>query len=349
MISRAAASLVVCVLVLTAFLLPIYSFAVDAPDESAIRSAVAKALPLIEAGAMGAMEQRKQCFTCHNAGLPIIALSSARERGFAIDSEALEKLVEFTADVLGRNRSRYLAGTGQGGHVMTAGYALWALDAGGRKADATTDAVTGYLLGYHKDLDHYKSEVSRPPSEQSDQAFNFLALRGLKQFGTEAQKDRIAARTAQVKQWVLKAVPTSNEDQVFRLRTLRIADAPSDDIAKAVQDLLRSQREDGGWSQLSDMTSDAYATATALAALHEAGGLSASDAQYRRGLRWLLAQQLPDGSWRVKTRSKPIQTYFESGYPHKQDQFISMAAASWATVALTFALPPSDTGKSRKY
>ena len=342
---RATASLVVSVFVFAAFIGPIHSFAADALDQIAIRSAIAKSLPLIEAGARGAMEQRDRCVTCHNGGVPIIALTAARERGFAVDGENLQKLLQFTADILAKNRSRYLAGTGQGGQAVTAGYALWALDAGGRKADATTEVVTEFLLTFQKNLDHFKLAVSRPPTQESDFTSSYLALRGLKRFGTAAQKDRIAARTAQVKQWALKTPAGSTEDQVFRLWTLRVADAASDDIARATQDLLRSQCEDGGWSQLPDMTSDAYATATVLVALHEAGGISASDAQYRRGLQWLLSDQLPDGSWHVQTRSKPFQVYFESGYPHKEDQFISIAAASWATTALTFAVPATSARK----
>ena len=50
---------------------------------------------------------------------------------------------------------------------------------------------------------------------------------------------------------------------------------------------------------------------------------------------WLLKNQKPDGSWYVKTRSRPIQKYFESGFPHGQDQFISISATCWAVLALT--------------
>src|SRR5262245_15557740 len=143
---RMTASLVACVFALTFFIRSIDSFAADAPDPSAIRSAIVKSLPLIEAGARGAMENRKQCFTCHNGGVPIIALTAARERGFAIDAKNLQDLLQFADGILAKNRNRYLAGTGQGGGIVTAGYALWALDAGGTKASATTDAVTEYLL-----------------------------------------------------------------------------------------------------------------------------------------------------------------------------------------------------------
>ena len=88
------------------------------------------------------------------------------------------------------------------------------------------------------------------------------------------------------------------------------------------------------------MSTDAYATATALVALHEAGDLATTEAHYQKGLRYLLDKQLPDGSWLVTSRSKPIQSHYESGYPHGTNQFISISAAGWATTALTLALPP---------
>src|SRR5207253_2388584 len=79
-------------------------------------------------------------------------------------------------------------------------------------------------------------------------------------------------------------------------------------------------------------------TGSALVVLHQAGKMSVKDPVYQRGLKFLLAGQLADGSWRVRTRSKPVQTYFESGFPHGKDQFISIAASGWATTALALAL-----------
>jgi hypothetical protein len=43
----------------------------------------------------------------------------------------------------------------------------------------------------------------------------------------------------------------------------------------------------------------------------------------------------------VKRRALPIQPYFESGFPHGHDQFISAAATNWATTALALATPKS--------
>jgi N-acyl-D-amino-acid deacylase len=307
----------------------------------AIKTAVAKSLPLLEKGARGSMEKRKQCFTCHNQALPVLALTTAHTRGFAIDWEHLQEQIKFTAAFLEKNRTFYLEGRGQGGAADTAGYALWTLENGGWKPDATTAAVTEYLLLFQKELDHWKPSSRRPPTEQSLFTSTHVALRGLKAFGTPDQQNRIKQRTAQVGAWLLRTPPEDTEDRVSRLRALHIAGAgaSTDEIERSVKELSQLQREDGGWSQLPQMESDPYATGSVLVALHQAGGVATSDPLYAKGLRYLVSSQLEDGSWHVKTRSEPIQTYYESGYPHGQDQFISIAAAGWATTALALALP----------
>lgn len=314
----------------------------DGPNSDAIKTAVAKSLPLLEKGAKGSMEQRKQCFNCHNQGLPIMALVTARSRGFAIDDKHLQAQLQFTADFLVRNKEKYREGNGQGGQVDTAGYALWTLDNGGWKPDDTTAAVAEYFLLRQKESEHYRPESRRPPSEQSLFTSSYVALRGLKVFGLPDQKERIDARVAQVREWLLRTKPEDTEDRVFRLRALQLTDAPEADVRQAVQDLTQLQRDDGGWAQLVDMESDAYATGSALVALHQAGGMATDDPVYRKGLSYLLVTQKEDGSWHVKTRSKPFQTYFESGYPHGKDQFISSAAAGWSTTALALALPKTN-------
>ena len=308
-------------------------------DEAAIHAAVAKSLPLLERSSITAMEERPNCFTCHHTGLPVMTFITARERGFKLNEDNLRAQIQFTAGFLEKNRAKYLAGTGQGGQALTAGSALWALEHGGWTPDATTEAVAEYLLIHQKDLDHWKPQSIRPPSEESPFGTTFVALQSLKKFGTPAQQERIARRAAQVRSWLVNTPAKNTEDLVFRLWSLSVVGAGRDTIQQAAQDLLQTQREDGGWSQLDSMTSDAYATGTSLVALHRASGLPTTDPSYQRGLQWLMQAQLADGTWRVRSRSKPIQSYFESGYPHGKDQFISISAACWATTALALALP----------
>ena len=90
------------------------------------------------------------------------------------------------------------------------------------------------------------------------------------------------------------------------------------------------------------MPSDAYATGQVLVALQQSGAVSTGDLAYRRGTRFLLRTQLADGSWFVRSRSLPVQPFFESGFPHGRSQFISCAATSWAAMALALTAPPKN-------
>ncbi|HZN33453.1 MAG TPA: prenyltransferase/squalene oxidase repeat-containing protein [Pirellulaceae bacterium] len=311
-------------------------------EQPRIRAAIEKSLPLLTKGAVGHRESRT-CFACHSQGLPVLALTAAKSKGFAIDDEELKKQLAHTAKFLAGNRENYLKGQGQGGQADTAGYALWTLAAGGCSPDETTGAVAEYLLQRHQDRDHWGNTSKRPPTEATPFTTTYVALYGLNTFGTTEQAERIAKRKQQAREWLLKTPAQDNEERVFRLWGLEAAAAPAEEIAAAAKELMAKQRADGGWAQLdsgepaSAIESDAYATGTALVALHEAGGMATSDAAFQRGLAYLLKEQQDDGSWRVTTRSKPIQAYFETGFPHGKDQFISTAASSWATWALVLA------------
>lgn len=312
-----------------------------------LKAAVTRALPLLTKGAVG-HRQEQSCFACHSQTLPILAMTTARDRGIAIDDDELKSQVRHIADFLEGNRTRYLEGKGQGGQADTAGYALVTLQIGGHKPDDTTAAVTQYLLQRNADLEHWRANSQRPPSEGSSFTTTYVALRGLLAYATADQKPAVEKRREQVRQWLLKTPVKDNEDRVFKLLALHAAGAGKTDIESAAADLLRQQREDGGWAQLTGSRpaaptlSDAYATGSALFALHQAGGVATGDSAYQRGLRYLLKTQRPNGTWLVTTRSKPIQKYFETGFPHGKDQFISSAATGWAATALALAIKPAE-------
>ncbi len=114
-----------------------------------------------------------------------------------------------------------------------------------------------------------------------------------------------------------------------------------------MQEVLATQRPDGGWSDLPSMASSAYATGRSLVALNVAG-LPATDPAYQRGVQFLLGTQQEDGSWYVKTRALAFQPYFDAEFPHGHDQWISAAGTSWASMALTLALPPAATVRASR-
>jgi squalene cyclase len=111
-------------------------------------------------------------------------------------------------------------------------------------------------------------------------------------------------------------------------------------IKKLSRELIREQRTDGGWAQIPALDSDAYATGLALVAMRQAAGLAVTDQAYKRGIEFLLKTQLEDGSWYVRSRAIALQPYFEGGFPHGNDQWISAAATNWAAMALALSGEP---------
>lgn len=324
-----------CMFILALLSGPVSVFSADeeVPEPSSIRPAIERAIPLLEQGAFGSSRQR-QCFTCHNQALPVMVLSKAQKDGFSVDSENLEKQVQHTVAHLKRGLANYREGRGQGGQVITAGYALWSLLEAGLESSETTAAVSHYLLEYQKDTDHWSHRGSRPPSSGSDFTTTYVALRSLVGFGTADQQSRIDARIRAISPWILKEIPQDTEDHVFRLRSLPYIDAENPFIEKAISEVIDLQRSDGGWAQTSDLQSDAYATASVLLALIQVSERTLQDPVISRGVDYLLKQQTKEGSWHVVTRAKPFQTYYESGFPYGADQFISITASSWATWVL---------------
>jgi Squalene-hopene cyclase C-terminal domain len=303
-----------------------------------VRKAIDKALPLLVKGAEGHVE-KKACFACHNQAVPMLAFAMARERGFALPDELFKKQTTHVAAFLDNNREQFLKGHGTGGQVDSAGYALFTLERGGYKADDTTAAVVEYLLQYNQARDHWGVSGSRPPSEASLFTTNYLALRALQFWGPPEQKERIAGRIEAVRGWLLKTPSKDTEDRVFRLWALPLLKVDAKERKAAAGELLKAQRKDGGWSQLPNLESDAYATGSVLVVLHEVGELATTNAAYQRGVAYLIHSQREDGSWLIHSRSNPFQPYYESGFPHGKDQFISIAASGWATAALTLTLP----------
>ena len=308
------------------------------PTVKELRKAVESALPTLAKGAAGHAE-RKSCFACHNQATPMLAFSAAKARGFDLPADLPRSQAEHIVAFLEENRERFKDGRGTGGGSATAAYALFTLELAGHKPDEHTAAVVGYLLKTQADRDHWRTNARRPPTEESDFTTTYLAMRAQRVWGpaAKADGDRIAKRIKSAGAWMVKTPAKETEDRVFRLWGLKEANADAKEVAAAAWELLQKQRADGGWSQLDGGASDAYATGSALVALHEAGGLKADSPAYRAGVAYLVKSQRADGTWFVKSRSKPFQPYYESGFPYEKDQFISIAASGWATAALALA------------
>jgi hypothetical protein len=156
----------------------------------------------------------------------------------------------------------------------------------------------------------------------------------IRNYGWRARQDEWDERLARARRWLLKVEPRSTYERAELLRGLHWAGARFADVDRVAAGLRAEQREDGGWSQNRYLKSDAYTTGLALHALAETGRMKPADPAYSKGVQFLLKTQLEDGSWFVRSRAPKFQPYFESGFPHGHDQWISALATSYAVAAI---------------
>ena len=303
-----------------------------------IRNAIRKSLPLL--GKTGPIFfQKSGCVSCHNISLPSMAMVAASERGFVVDEEARKENIKAAlASKIFFEPKDLMKLDGVPGQTMTTGYTLIALAAEKYPGDSLTDAMALWSASTQFGDGSWNLPSHRAPIEYSPFTGTALGLRVLQLYGPPAKRKEFDVRIAKARHWLEQNTARDNEGRTFRLLGLGWAGAERNMLKSAVEDLVRNQCADGGWAQLPGLESDAYATGQALYALRIGGGMSPAHETYRKGVATLLQTQLPDGTWLVHTRSYPVQPYFESGFPHGPDQWISAAATSWATLSLTLAL-----------
>lgn len=236
-------------------------------------------------------------------------------------------------------RERALQNIGNPGDHDTVSAILLGLSAEGFGATQATDAMAKFLLRQQMPDGHWIIAAHRPPIESNDIQIRATSMRALQLYGPRRERAEYDAAIRKAAQWIRRAQPRINGERAYQLPALGWSHAPKSIIQKAAHALIAEQRTDGDWSQLPTLTSDANAIGEALLALEQSGALVAADPVYRRGVEFLRRTQLADGSWYVWSRSIPIQPYFESGFPHGRDQFISAAATNWAVMALGAAIP----------
>jgi ankyrin repeat protein len=312
-----------------------------------IQNAIERSLPLLQR-ADSSFTAKSGCVSCHNDSLAAMAAGLARRNGFHVDEQVAAQQVKANAAFLEHHRDTLHQGffTAQAGAEargdtfgpVVLSYVLVGLDAEHYKPDLNTDAVAMYLKTRQMPDGHwaYNRNDSRPPLCEDYIGQTTLAMRALQLYAPRVDKAEYRKSIQLAAAWLAKAEAKTNQDRVWRLLGLAWAASNKDATENALRELLAVQRSDGGWADFPSMESNAYTTGRALVASGIAG-LPVSDPAYRRGVDFLLNTQMEDGSWYVKTRALALQPYFDAGFPHGVDQWISAAGTSWATMALALA------------
>ncbi len=300
-----------------------------------VREALQRSIPLLQK-TDSIFIQKSGCVSCHNNTLTALTIDTARKNRFPVDEQIARGQLKRISSYIETWRERSLQGVGIPGGSDTMGYILLGLAAENYPPDPATDGFARYIKSQQSPDGGWRVFAHRPPIESSDIQVTATSLRSLQVYAPKARRTEYETAVRRAAEWLMKAQPLTTEERAFQLLGLGWAgvNAKNAIIRSATRDLLAQQRSDGGWAQLPSLASDAYATGQALVALREAGAVPPTDEVYNRGVAFLLRTQLDDGSWYVRSRAIPIQPFFESGFPHGHDQWISAAATNWAAMAL---------------
>ncbi|MEO7598499.1 MAG: ankyrin repeat domain-containing protein [Opitutus sp.] len=285
--------------------------------------------------------KKSNCTSCHQQSLPAVAFGWARERGLRIDEHELGRqlVAKVNQRAVQLERARQLMQP-TGGAAIPLGYDAEEMAALHSGPTEITEATSYYLLGTQQSDGSWPSLVMRMPTADTFITSTAWAARALQLYPPVARVAEAQAALSRARTWLASQQPVTTNRRVFQLLGLAWSNATPEGMRPLADDLAHEQRTDGGWSQLEALESDAWATGSALIALHKAG-IASTDPVYQKGVTFLLRTQFDDGSWWVRSRSWPFQPHFNAKFPHGKDQWISASGTAWATMALLLTLEPT--------
>lgn len=283
------------------------------------------------------------CATCHHGAMTVWTLSEAKLRGYTVDAEKLADDVKWTKDLFVGQFSKprderwgYNFVSLPGMYLATMSDTLPILS----RNEVNRVAVH---LERHQESDGVwqlppPNANTSPPTYESTETLTLWGLLaweppmstdGAPAAWNRAARDRAVSRLAQT-------TPTdTTQSLALRLR-LGVRDGePANQIEAHVDRLLKRQNADGGWSQVSEMPSDAYATGQVLWAL-SFSSIRKDHKAIVSAVSFLVSNQQENGSWPMTARNHPDAKITKPRYLVP----ITYFGSAWATLGLVRMVPP---------
>lgn len=280
------------------------------------------------------------CVTCHHGTMTVWALSEAKQQGYLVDAKVLDETTWETKKAVVRRFSKPREPTIQ---LITSAFYLGIMSQ--NLPILTRDEMLreqAHLARFQEPDGTWELRNQMgsglPPTSESRETIVLLGLLAWEPNILAGSEQAAAAHAGREKAvaW-LRDNKSTDTLQAIALRLLLDVRSgkPAKELAPAINRLLAMQHTDGGWRQLPDMPSDAYATGQTLWVLSMAG-VRPDRPEIARAVAFLAATQRADGSWPMPYRSHPGQEPTRPRGPIP----ITYFGAAWATLGLVRMVPP---------
>lgn len=306
------------------------------PAEKDLRAAATKGLGFVaKAGAQWIED--KNCNGCHHLPEMLWSHREAKRRGIAIDDKQYAEWLAWA-----QPKVQSIAA----GREQVAFMTLALPDT--PPPEAQKLILGGQLKdGSWKSAGQFASMQRRDTAEAQLHSMRLFLLALASSEGGRKAADEARAKAAAFMTAAAGPKPlASSETLAFHALYAHRFDL-KDERDAALTQLLKHQREDGGWSwAIDDPQSDALATGEALYVLHELQDKRAHEAIHR-AQQWLIRAQAADGSWPVDLAW--YSKHDRSGETKEKQRSRKAAtaiyrdwAAAWGTLGLLHGLPLTD-------
>jgi hypothetical protein len=284
--------------------------------------AVQRGLQFLQKEAFAWKETRK-CAACHHAATTLWTFNEAKAAGYRVDEKALKMVTEWSF----REVTNSLAIQAPPRDVVNLGWAYTLLSmetapqfANNPSAVSANLTVSGTPCGTNDDIIQPARRIlieriiakqatdgswGKPLDERvplGGPIEDIAVLCRLALLQTRDRSPSVVTCIEKAAHWLAaNKDKTSRQGRNLRLLMNLSEVKPGKELAQVIETIAAEQNDDGGWSQMTELGSDAYATGQTLYVLARAG-VKPQATTMKRGVNFLIRTQLEDGSWAMHSR-----------------------------------------------